>query len=502
MYFLVKSLQMGLTVVYENVQQETTWVFAKTGSRKLEGNLAFIPELNSTKTIHIFDAKAASSREMRTVTGGAYQVAFSSTNIVSYKQLIRNSDLYVALFPSLSIDEFLRFGTLFQKPKSDLDEVIKIHGYGKVRPLANIITQTLRLNNAIESFNPENIGSYASAENVSRNSNPAILLNTYPCQELDMDEDDLSKLHNAYFFGNCKWNFASVHIVDKLYKKFGTQADQMVWKLYRALGDKYTLTVGPLIGRLFEHCAVQPEFIPAHGLAYERIKTYTKFEQGNNDKHNENEFCTVGKGFKLVEYQSSNVDQIVRDCNKPSIIYNIGGNQPLFDAYIYPNLFISFTSSMQNKPGRHAADLKAALQCCVAMERMKLPVIFITAVPFAQKHLWGKVQSFNVNIPEVVLVMRKNGDKTVKEGSERAFWKLPQETKSKLATFHPHVGTVASIQRHYWQHSTRKFSTVCSPRSNSFCVLETIFRRVNNEGCVHLNHRLSSKRWYLLNAKS
>ena len=305
MYFLVKSLQMGLKVVYENVQRETTWVFAKTGSRKLEGNLAFIPELNSTKTIHIFDAKAASSRELRTVPGGAYQVVFSSTNIVSYKQLIRNSDVYVALFPSLSIDEFLRFGTLFQKPKSDLDEIIKIHGHGKVRPLANFITQTLRLESAIESFNPENIGSYASAENVSGNSNPAILLNAYPCQELDMDEDDLSKLHNAYFFGNCKWDFASVHIVDKLYNKFGTQADQMVWKLYRALGDKYTLTIystvrvylyipltkyTPLIERLFEHCAVQPEFIPTHGLAYERIKTYTKFEQGNNDKHYENEF--------------------------------------------------------------------------------------------------------------------------------------------------------------------------------------------------------------------
>jgi hypothetical protein len=112
MYFLIKSLKLGKTVVFESVLQRQTWILGKDCSRMIEKIIELRdapPELKSTNTVHLFDASAgANSYPITRIEGGAFQVVFSSTNIISFKQFYRCSDVYIALLPSLQKKEFFR----------------------------------------------------------------------------------------------------------------------------------------------------------------------------------------------------------------------------------------------------------------------------------------------------------------------------------------------------------------------------------------------------------
>jgi hypothetical protein len=109
MYFLVKLLQANYTVVYESVIQKRTWIFGKNRNCLIKRIISEedVPEFEEKNTVHLFDAKAGiDSYEITRIEKGAIQVNFSSTNKKSYSQYIRFSDVYPALFPSLSKEEF------------------------------------------------------------------------------------------------------------------------------------------------------------------------------------------------------------------------------------------------------------------------------------------------------------------------------------------------------------------------------------------------------------
>ncbi len=210
MYFLVKSLQSGYTVVYESVDKEATWVFSVDGSRHIGHKISpdEVPEFKNKTTVHLFDAKAGdNSYAIRSVDNGAHQIVFSSTNVSSYKQFKRTR-CYVAGFPSTNENEFMRYVDLFKSSPAIVNEVMEICKYHKVRPLCSLDSYKPDVEDAIAEFNPRKIKSYATPNhmNASKN-NPATLLCAMAGKELDENETNIEELHLAYYTLNIKWVF-------------------------------------------------------------------------------------------------------------------------------------------------------------------------------------------------------------------------------------------------------------------------------------------------------
>ena len=169
MYFLIMAIKKGYTVVYESVELNKSWVFSKNGSRvisKRKINDQDDPELKSKQTVHIFDATAGNnSYGITRIVNGAKQVVFSSTNRASYAQFIRNYDVFEAFLPSTSKEEFNRYVSLFGVSNDKVDEVVRVSGHGKVRPLQNFEKQIDRVESAIKEFDLKKISTYTSTEN-------------------------------------------------------------------------------------------------------------------------------------------------------------------------------------------------------------------------------------------------------------------------------------------------------------------------------------------------
>lgn len=435
------AIKKGHTIVYENVQLNTSWVFSKNGSRvirrKLELYLA--PELLSKETIHIFDAKAGPSTYEITLVHGATQVVFSSTNRSSYAQFIRGST-YVAFLPSTSKEEFLQYVSLFGVSSEIVDEVVRVSGYGKIRPLMNLPNYVDRIENVFrnKNFDIHLLAASTSIENTNSGSlNPAILLDAIPRQDLDVDCQDLKAIYENYRQSNAVWKISCQYLIDRLCKQYGINAKDLVMQLYFAIGDDANRKFATLAGSLFENVAVEPDFIPHNGLECKSVDKY-------NGEYIE---MTIGKECTLKDCRSDKViplDEILQTCKDPKVIYHFVGKNEGFDAFIPPNNFIGFThilSRDDRKKGNHPISLRFALQCCNLIDG---PVNYITAVPSHQTKHWGK-QSFKVNEKEVVKKINekiKNSKDWFNFGGQRTLNNLPKSTQITLKPFRQFVGSV------------------------------------------------------------
>lgn len=226
-----------------------------------------------------------------------------------------------------------------------------------------------------------NISFYISTDNkLSGDKPPAILLDAKIPKDLDANEEDLTKLYNAYLYANARWNFSSDYIVDQLFNKYGTETDLMVEPLYFALGGDFGRTFGPAIGRLFERIAVKPGFITKHGLTCNSVDTIK-----SKIVH-----MTLGKGCTVKDCTSDKVipiSEIVQKCTNPKVIYNFARENEGFDCFIPPNNFIGFAQRIQTgeKKGNHSISQSFALQCCQLIDG---PINYITAVPAHQVSIW------------------------------------------------------------------------------------------------------------------
>jgi hypothetical protein len=427
--------------VYENVEKRTTWVLGKNASNRIirhriEPDDAL--ELISANTVHLFDAKAGLDSYSITRAEGAFQVVFSSTNINSYKQFMRQPDVYQALLPSLHADEFNRYVELFGVSADDVKNVVNYCGYGRIRPLKNLEVHQLQVNGAINSFNLDYLPMYASASNdVSGSKNPAILLNAFVSRELEDSEDDLKVLHEVFRFDNGLWDFSSPRIWNELKMKFGNDADIFVRKLYYSLRSQRNTTFSPLIGRLFE--AIAPQLI---------------IEGGGLDcvsVSEPQELLKVGTILGSMDCAASQTAaEIISNCVDHSKIYSFvkpenNKQHPGFDAFIPPNNLISFTQSTMittNKPILLSVLLDWSKELALSK------VNFITVVPSDEKDKWLVTQqSFKVDVVEEVNWIKGNEMKVFNKSGQRQLTKLSPDTQGKLRNVKQFIGVIPSSRK-------------------------------------------------------
>ncbi len=429
-------LKRGYTVVYESVEKKVTWVFSKHGTRKIRRiiSLEDVLELESNNTVHLFDAKAGNnSYEIMAVNNGARQIVFSSNNVSSYKQFKRTT-CYVAGFPSTDESEFMRYVDLFKTTPAVVDKVTELCEFRKVRPLRSFLAYEQDVEDAIKEFNPRDIRNYATPNHMSTSkNNPAILLCAMAGKELDEDEENIEELHLAYHSLNVKWDLCSNYIAKAVLSNYRSEADDIVSSLYQSLKDDRNLTIGPFVGRLFEIQA--PSFISKVGL-----KCMSVFDDPINQITK-----TIGKDFVVKDCEVMPLAQIISNCKDPNTIYSFRKGQHGFDCFIYPNFFLGCTHSLQdqNTRGSHPILLSFAKATC---DLLASEVNYVTVVPEDQVEKWNKMQSFKVNIEDVVnQIIRLEGKeeaKRLKNGGQRALEKLPEETKSAIDSFKQYVGVV------------------------------------------------------------
>lgn len=108
MFFLHKLIKAGTPVVYESRTRNMIWVFKESGSECFVGtaNEMNCPDLQSSATVHIFDCRADAEETHQPVSSVAKLILFSSTNINSYKQTLRDHPLDPFIIPSTTKEEF------------------------------------------------------------------------------------------------------------------------------------------------------------------------------------------------------------------------------------------------------------------------------------------------------------------------------------------------------------------------------------------------------------
>lgn len=149
----------------------------------------------------------------------------------------------------------------------------------------------------------------------------------------------------------------------------------------------------------------------------------------------------IGKDANLEFCPVADVAHIIKQFTDPKTIYGFTKNEEGFDAFLPPNNFLCFTTTIQeDKKGNHLIPLNTALTLCEEMEKRNEVVNFITAVPKDQLSIWKKEQSFKVsvkNYPEIARAFKKTtGDFQTVKG------KLPLKYQSKLCRFQQFVSTV------------------------------------------------------------
>jgi hypothetical protein len=364
------------------------------------------------------------------ITGGAKRIMFSSFHRNNYYYFILG-DVFQAVLPSTSQEEFNKHVSLFQYAANEVDEVVRVSGYGRVYPLVQFEDYTDRVERALEVFDVRNLSTYVFSEStLPESQNSAILLDASSPVDLDEDEQDLKTIYDNYEVYNATWNFSSDYIFERVCNKLcGTDADVMVESMYHwRLGRSYN-KIGPAICRLFERCAVKPGFISRHGLECRSVDA---------TRRGEREMFTVGKGCTVHEFPSNKLfplEDVVRDCTDATVLYSFANNYEGFDCFIPPNNFVGFTDV---KSTGHPISLSFALKCCELIEG---PVNFITAVPASQATDWG-MQSFHINVPEAVQDFNDKSKTTIPKSSQRNLDQLPSSFQTKLKPFRQFVGSL------------------------------------------------------------
>jgi hypothetical protein len=410
------------------------------------------PARFANKVVHLFDAKAGGGEPISLSERGITQVIFSSTNVSSYKQTIRLGDAFMVLLPSLTESEFERYVKFFDVSPARVQEILKIIGFGKIRPLVSYESFLDRVTSGIINFDFSKLSDYASTENESSTANgsPAVLLNAYTKFDVPESEIDLKKLVEAYKFSNGVWDISSMHILEQLRKKYGTQANLVMEQLFYSLTtSQQNLTFGPFAGRLFE--SIAPQLIVESGLLVENLKNDSFVLKVSSVAS-----CPPNTSAADIFAKYNDTDKLytfVKSKNK--------SEQCLFDAFIPPNNLISFTHTMpqrdaKQKPGNFNKPilLNVALDWAkLFAESNKKEVNFITAVPEHLKAQWNKTQSYSVNIQDdedrIQKNENKNGSKEFQVGGQRQLQNLSTDTQNKLKYFKQFVGSV----------KIRKFST-------------------------------------------
>jgi hypothetical protein len=152
-------------------------------------------------------------------------------------------------------------------------------------------------------------------------------------------------------------------------------------------------SIGPVLGVLFENVA--PYFIAEQGLQCDSFKSSDiVFE--------------IPRNLKVVNEAVTDVSDVFRTMTDETNLYFFGKSMPGFDAFIPPNKFIRFASSIQ-EDGFHPLNFDTFNTCGKYLRESGNGKFYvILAIPDAQKTAWTKMPSLKITNAEIVNDIRSS----------------------------------------------------------------------------------------------
>ena len=493
MFFLIQAIQRNCTVVFESAAQKTMWVFSRTGSRTFFAADGTCEELRSKSTIHIFDAKAG-GREP--VQSKARLILLSSTNDTSYKQTAREKVMVMG-YPSTTEHEFYGYAKVLGVDNQKLALISDKCGTGKVRSLVVSESDALGyLETALRRMKIDNFIEYmsdsspAEIEGMDR-VNPSTLFDLFPStMEYPKDQsigskskpDSMNELYFRYLFRYCNRTICSYYVTRSMIAKHQKQIQSLVADFYSTIGKSgWHKTVGPVLGVLFENVA--PYFIAEQGLQCDSFESSDRVFE-------------IPRNLKVVNEEVTDVLDVLKTMTDETKLYSFGKNMPGFDAFIPPNIFIQFASSIQDD-GFHPLNFDTFNTCGKYLRESGNGKFYvILAIPDAQKSAWTKMPSLKITNAEIVKDIRSSrklpqilpekvrgsndasfevltakgeqaseSEKTLKSSSViRKYEKLPSKYQGNISKMKVCRGVVSLAMWNF--QSNRSFATSAS----SFCL--------------------------------
>ena len=459
MYFLVRAIKNGRTVVFESVSQGLVWVFSDYGSRKFirPANAIICPELESNSTLHIFDAKAGGNEPLAT---DAKLIVLSSTNMSSYAQTIRRP-VYEAFYPSVTNHEFWQYVEFFGTNELIAREIAENFGIGKIRPLrVTNIEDTLRhLDRAILRLDFNALELYSSVDTPSdglRNplNNPATLFDVYTNES---KEESPLLLESRYRFSNGVWQWCSKYVLEKAININDGNTTEKIMNLFK-IGNFQTVKkmMGITMGQFFEFFA--PKSISKNGLVCQRFLengNLASFSDGDNQ-------LNIPSGLIVEERVFAKTVDIIKECTDHRVIYNFGNNIHGFDSFNPPNNFFKMTSTLTSL-GKHPFIYSTFLTCCENVVG-NLPVNIILVVPKGQEPSWKKIPSFKINNSDVVEEIKRYHKNDFKLNNFYSLVDLPPRPREAMKRLKFLRGVVDITKRNF----------SCSAKSNFLVVSQMV----------------------------
>jgi hypothetical protein len=405
MFFLIQAIQRNCTVVFESVPQNAMWVFSRTGSRRFFTADGTCEELLSKSTIHIFDAKAG-GREP--VESHARLLLLSSTNDTSYKQTARGNVMTMG-YPSTTEHEFYAYAKVLGVDDQKLALISDKCGTGKVRPLVVSESDALGyLESALKFMKMDNFIAYmsdyspAEIQRLDR-VNPSTLFDLFPStMEYPKDHrvgskskpDSMNELYFRYLFRYCNRAICSYYVTRSMIANHRKQIQSLVVNFYSTIGQTgFHKSIGPVLGVLFENVA--PYFIAEQGLQCD------SFESSDI-------VLEIPPNLKVVNEEVTGVLDVLKTMTDETNLYSFGKNMPGFDAFIPPNIFIQFASSIQDD-GFHPLNFDTFNTCGKYLRESGNGEFYvILAIPDAQKSAWTKIPSLKITNAEIVKEIRSS----------------------------------------------------------------------------------------------
>lgn len=443
MFLWMMALRQKLTVVYEIAGSNQVYYFSES---KCEMRQASKLDLGPND-VYLYDCLAGNTVTIPQTR--ARLVVFSSNNGNNYKQYIRYTTTQVVLFPSLSDEEYQFYADWFQLSPEQQQIVEETSGKGKIRPIAYMAANKYDsyvhlLNSAVLNIDFQYFRCYmsivCSIAPTPDKANPAILFDAVLAAPCD-DPNNYDRLVQSYEPRHARWFISSSYIVNRIVEFEVTKAAELVMALQRELRTDYKRVVGPLSGCLFEHVA--PRCIVEQKSSVSDFDSKSKLSCQCLDwrklefvvKHTADQSDDKVDCDKSMSKALSNVRKLLASCTNQSTMYDFGRNQPAFDAFVPPNVFISFASSVSDN-FNHPICLATALALCQLVPGSD-NVKFITAVPSGDSSKgWIREQSFVVNVEEHAKKLNKKINCQCQESG------LPVDAQTALKRFKQYTSIV------------------------------------------------------------
>jgi len=361
MHFLWHYIQLGKTVVYDNVERDLVWVFRSDGVCRVERSTSAIAELAYSAAIHIHDAKAGQNQREPSV-GRAAALLLSSSNRSSHAQFERTIVNKYGFTPPTD-EEFYRIvrELVIDEEWAKLCDA-RYHRNVRLLTLGPLASEKL-VRSAVDAWRPDimmNVINDVGSDPANAHTPAVLLVPNISNEPLDLSSNErMTELENRYSLSNICWKWARPWVGTAVLEKHETSFMQWGERLVsgKARWEVAELVVSTMLGKggKFDIRELKPlsENSANSSIEFKKMKVLN------------GPSLSLGVEETKDALICAKIDKVLATCMDFDCWYKV--DAPLFDMFNPPNTFVNVTVN-----SKHLTNLQGAKHLAGKVENAKL----------------------------------------------------------------------------------------------------------------------------------